>query len=83
MFGICYRLPDQGESVDEAFLEVLMDKKLYMSQQCALSAQKANCIVGCIKRGLASRARKLTVPLYSAFVKPSVEYCIQVWVQHG
>ena len=56
-----------------------MDEKLDMSQQCVLAAQKANCVLGCIKKGVARREREMIVPLYSALLKPHLEYCVQAW----
>ena len=57
----------------------LVDKKLNMTQQCALAAQKANCILGYIKRSEASRSRWGILPLYSTLVRPHLESCVQLW----
>jgi len=42
----------------EKNLGVLVDGKLDMSQQCALTAQKDNCIPGYMHSSVASRVRE-------------------------
>jgi len=53
-------------------LRVLVDEELEMSHQGALAAQKANYILSCIKRSMASGSREVILPLHSGEIPPGI-----------
>jgi len=71
------RNPKQGETLGFCHLVPLMKlpcgDRLIMSQQCALAAKKANGILGCIKKSVATRSREVLLPFHTALVRPHPE----------
>ncbi|GAB0192030.1 hypothetical protein GRJ2_001668300 [Grus japonensis] len=55
------------------------DEKLDMSWQYAHTAQEANYILCCINRSIARQSKEVILPLYSALLRPHLEYCVQLW----
>ncbi|XP_063245987.1 triadin isoform X5 [Prinia subflava] len=66
-------------SPGEKDLGLLADEKLDVTQQCVLAVKKDICILGCSRSSVASTSKEVMVSLYSALVRPHLEYCVQDW----
>ena len=68
------------EEVDfEKDVGVLIHKSFRPSMQCAKAAKKANSVLGQLCRGIGYRDRDTFIGLYTTYVRPHLEYCVQAW----
>jgi len=79
----CYNYSLNGvvlETVkEEKDLGVLVTDELSFSKYIAKAAAKANSVLGMIKRTFSYIDRESFLILYKSFVRPHLEYCVQVW----
>ena len=68
--------------VAEKDLRALVDSWLNVSQHCARWPRRPPGLLACIRSSVASRGRKVIVPLYLALVRLHHKYCVQSWAPH-
>ena len=66
----------------EKDLEVIVSDDLKWDKQCVAVVKKANKLLGMIKRNFIDRSKATILALHKSFIRPHLEYCIQVWNPH-
>ena len=61
---------------------ICVSANLKSSIQCCQAANRANRILGLLKRSITGRRMKILVPLYKCLVRPHLEYVVQAWAPH-
>lgn len=66
----------RNSSVEKS-LGILLHSQGNVSWKCALAVRKANSLLGCVHRSMASRSRGVITPPYSVLIRPHLECHIQ------
>jgi len=70
------------ECQEEKDLGVLVSNNLKVGPQCNQAFQKANRMLGLLKRMIDNKTPHIMVSLYKSLVRPHVEYCVSAWSPH-
>lgn len=73
---------DLESSRFEKDLGVLISDDLKPSSHIDGVILKANRILGMMYRSIQTRTKDVMLPLYTALVRPHLEYCVQAWCPH-
>ena len=82
----CHRYKVTGKEIEHIFEEkdlgVVMDSELTFTDHITQKVKKANSIVGIIRRSFASLQKDTFIKLFTAFVRPHLEYGQAIWSPH-
>ena len=79
-YSICGReMEHVGEEKD---LGVVIDSELSFDEHISAKVNKANAMVGLIRRTFSYLDSKMFLKLYTSFVRPHLEYAVAVWSPH-
>jgi hypothetical protein len=63
-------------------LGVQVSDDLKWGQQCNQAASKAMSVLGIIRRAFRNVSKEMFTSLYSIYVRPNLEYCVQAWAPY-
>jgi ribonucleases P/MRP protein subunit RPP40 len=67
---------------EERDLGVIVTNNLKSAGHCQSACQKANRVLGMIRRTISYKTPEILLPLYKSLVRPLVEYCVPAWSPH-
>jgi len=68
-----------NNAVEVGDLGVLVTRDFKMGTQCGAASNRANRMLGYLKRSISSRSQEVILPLYNSLVRPHLEYAVQFW----
>ena len=71
-----------NETTEEKDLGILIDCKLDFGSHIKEIVGRANRMIGMIRASFACLNKKMFLSLYTALIRPLLEYCVQVWSPH-
>ena len=69
----------QLQKVSDEDLGVIVIEDLKWEKQWSAAVQKANKMLGMIKRNFTDRSKETVMALYKSLVRLHLEYCVQIW----
>lgn len=74
-----YRLmkSELAETKTEIDFEVVEESSVKISKQCRAPAEKANTMLGMIRKGIENKTASIVMPLYTAVVWPHLDFCVK------
>ena len=70
------------ETMEEKDLGVLIDNELEFGKHIKSIVGRANSVLGMIRIAFNHMNKKMFLNLYTALIRPLLEYCVQVWSPH-
>lgn len=81
-FGYILNSQELQSSKEERDLGVIVSNDLKSASNCQAAYNKANQVLGMIRRTIHYKSAEILLPLYKTLVRPLVEYCTPAWSPH-